>query len=31
VLLGDFPTATSWGRARGALDAAAGAVLAVLS
>ncbi|WP_170149253.1 serine hydrolase [Geodermatophilus normandii] len=31
VLLGDFPTATSWGRARGALDDAAAAVLAVLS
>lgn len=30
VLLGDFPAATSWGRARGALDAAAGAVLGAL-
>ncbi|MGY1794343.1 serine hydrolase [Geodermatophilus sp. SYSU D00525] len=30
VLLGDFPAATSWGRARAALDSAAGAVLAAL-
>ncbi|GAB3308877.1 hypothetical protein GCM10027451_18270 [Geodermatophilus aquaeductus] len=30
VLLGDFPAATSWGRARGALDAAAAAVLGAL-
>jgi hypothetical protein len=30
ALLGDFPAATSWGRARGALDAAAAAVLGAL-
>ncbi|MFC4693443.1 serine hydrolase [Geodermatophilus arenarius] len=30
VLLGDFPAATSWGRARAALDSAAAAVLAAL-
>ena len=30
VLLGDFPASTSWGRARAALDSAAGALLGAL-